>query len=59
MSFFSVLLSRSSVYALGIVATAFVVDRVSEISSEYVWKTANKGVSIQDQLTIFHEILFN
>lgn len=46
MSFFSRILGRNSTYVLGIVVAAFVIDRTVEIGAEYVWKTANKGVSI-------------
>lgn len=45
MSFFSRVLGRNSTYVLGIVVTAFVIDRSVEIGAEYVWKTQNKGVS--------------
>lgn len=56
MSLFSTLLGRSSVFAVGIVITAFAIDRCTEIGSEYVWKTANKGVSIQVQVNYIFEI---
>lgn len=46
MSLFSRILGRNSTYVLGIVVAAFVIDRTVEIGAEYVWKTANKGVSI-------------
>lgn len=36
---------RNSTYVLGIVVTAFVIDRTIEISSEQLWKYSNKNVS--------------
>lgn len=47
MSLFSRAFGRTSTYALGIVITAFVLDRTMEIASGQVWATANKGVSVQ------------
>lgn len=37
---------RPSSYVMGIVVTAFVLDRSIEIGSEQFWKACNKGVSI-------------
>lgn len=45
MSFFSRVLGRNSTYALGIVITAFALDRTFEIVAEGAWKNLNKGVS--------------
>lgn len=46
MSLFSRVLGRNSTYVLGIVITAFIVDRTIEIAAAKVWKATNKGVSI-------------
>lgn len=46
MGLFKAIFARNSTYVLGIVVTAFVVDRTIEITAENVWKSANKGVSI-------------
>lgn len=45
MSFFSKVLGRNSTYVLGIVITAFVIDRTVEVGADAVWRTANRGVS--------------
>lgn len=37
---------RNTTYCLGIVVTAFILDRSIEIGSEATWKNVNKGVSI-------------
>lgn len=46
MSLFKAFWGRNSTYVLGIVVTAFVLDRSIEIGSEQLWKSSNKGVSI-------------
>lgn len=38
--------ARNSTYVLGIVISAFVLDRSIEIGAEKLWKSSNKGVSI-------------
>lgn len=52
MSFFSKILGRNSVYVLGIVITGFAIDRTNEIGSEFIWKTANKGVSVINSIKL-------
>lgn len=47
MGLFSKVLGRNSTYVLGIVVTAFFIDRTIEIAATNYWKHANKGVSIQ------------
>lgn len=47
MSFFSRVLGRNSTYVLGIVLTAFVIDRTVEIGAAAVWQSQNKGVSTE------------
>ena len=46
MGFFKAILARNPSYVLGIVLTAFVVDRTIEIGTERLWKSCNKNVSI-------------
>lgn len=46
MSFMKAFWGRNSTYVLGIVVSAFVLDRTIEISAEALWKSSNKGVSI-------------
>lgn len=61
MSFFKKILSKSSVYAIGICATAFVLDRTVEIAATRFWAYKNKGVSsnlnYQKQIIKYHSII--
>lgn len=52
MSFFSKVLGRNSSYLLAVAVTAFAVDRISEISANGIWASANRGVS-RHQLTFW------
>lgn len=54
MSFFSRVLGRNSTYALGIVITAFALDRTFEIVAEGAWKNLNKGVSKNKEFLLYN-----
>lgn len=57
MGLFKLLFARNSTYVLGIVITAFVVDRTVEIGAESAWKAANKNVSISKTISISLRLL--
>lgn len=61
MSFFQKFLSKSAVYAVGICATAFFLDRTVEIAATRFWAYKNKGVSsnsnYQKQIIKYHLII--
>lgn len=58
MGLFRLLFARNSTYVLGIVVTAFVVDRTAEIGGEALWRNSNKGVSTQNIILISFKLIF-